>query len=309
MAALLWIGVLVVSIAVLVKASDSFVEGAEEVGGYFRLPGFVIGVIIVGVGTSLPELVSSVVAVMNDASGIVSGNVLGSNITNILLVLGVGSLMTRQMKITIDMLHGDIPVLLASSFLLYFMIADGSYSFNEAIISLICLVLYLMQTLSGGRGDEHPARTVLHPAAVVQIILAPVFIYFGAEYTIKSVIELSQIFNVAEEIIALSAVALGTSLPEVMVSISAARRNKPDIIVGNIVGSNIFNTFIVMGIARLFGDLNISPTIAEFSLPFSVAVTLLFIVITVDKKIPRWEGAFLLVFYFYFIGRIYNLFA
>lgn len=300
--------ILAVSIAVLVKSSDLFVDGAERVGISFGLPSFLVGVVIVGVGTSLPELVSSIVAVINNESGIVAGNVVGSNITNIFLVLGVAALMTKEFKFSSDILHGDLPILLSSSLLLFFALRDGTFSRGEAAFFILGLVVYLIHSVFSHNKDDEDERVKAKWTDWLKLLISPVLIYLGAKYTIEAVIEISTLVKIGTEIIALSAVALGTSLPEVMVSISAAKRGNSDMVVGNIIGSNIFNTFAVMGIPGLITNLQIPADLLTFSLPLSVAATLLYVIMTVDKKIPRSEGGFLLIFYVYFIGRLYNLF-
>lgn len=297
--------ILIVGIALLVWASDLFVDAAEDTGKALKMPSFIIGVVIVGIGTSLPELVSSLVAVFQGASEIVPGNVLGSNTTNILLVLGVGALMSKNMKFEKDLLHGDMPILLSASLFLYFTLADGNFSLAEAIIFLVAVTFYIIHTLKSGSDDKDTEEHKITALTIGKLLISPVLIYFGAKFTVDAVIDLSEYFKIGKEVIALSAVALGTSLPEVMVSIAAARKGKSDMIVGNVVGSNIFNTFVVMGIPRLFGEISIKG-VADFSLPFSVAATVLFVIITVDKKIPKWEGAFLLLFYVYFILKLFG---
>lgn len=296
---------LVVGIALLVWASDLFVDAAEDTGKALKMPSFIIGVVIVGIGTSLPELVSSLVSVFQGASEIVPGNVLGSNTTNILLVLGVGALMSKNMTFKKDLLHGDMPILLSASLFLYFTLIDGKFTIPEAIIFLIAVIFYVIHTLKSGSDDEDTEEHKITALTIGKLIISPVLIFFGAKFTVDGVIQLSSDLGVGKEIIALSAVALGTSLPEVMVSVAAAKKGKSDMIVGNVVGSNIFNSFVVMGIPRLFGEIKLNG-IAEFSLPFSVAATLLFVIITLDKKVPKWEGAFLLLFYVYFILRLFG---
>ena len=140
------------------------------------------------------------------------------------------------------------------------------------------------------------------------LVVSAVFIFIGAKYTIESVIKLSEIFNLGKEIIAVSAVALGTSLPELAVSITAVRQGKPEIAVGNILGSNIFNTFVVMGVSTFFGALIIPQSILTFALPMMLIATLLFFFITQEKEVTKWEGYLLLLFYVFFIGKLFNLF-
>lgn len=303
-----WVVLLIISIAVLVKSSDFFVDGAEKIGLSLGLPSFIVGVVIVGVGTSLPELVSSVVATLNNEAGMVAANVIGSNITNIFLVLGIGAILTKNFKFESDILHGDLPILLSAALLLYFALHDGEFTRGEAVFFIIGLIAYLAHSVLGHKQDKDEERPKAGVWDWVKLFISPVLIYLGAKYTVDSVMKISEIVNIATEIITLSAVALGTSLPEVMVSISAAKRGNSDMVVGNIIGSNIFNTFAVMGVPGLMRLLPIEKEVLSFALPLSVAATLMFVIMTVDKKIPRGEGAFLLIFYIYFQGHIFGLF-
>lgn len=134
------------------------------------------------------------------------------------------------------------------------------------------------------------------------------FIFVGAKYTVDAVVAMSQILGIGKEIIAASAIALGTSLPELTVSIRAARKGKSEIAIGNIVGSNIFNVFAVMGIPALFGVLVIPQTILSFALPLMIIVTMLFFFMMQEKTITKWEGYLLLIFYVFFLGKLFNLF-
>jgi cation:H+ antiporter len=148
----------------------------------------------------------------------------------------------------------------------------------------------------------------LDAKTIAVLAVSAVFIYIGAKYTIEAVINLSEIFSLGKEIIAASAVALGTSLPELTVSIIAARKGKPEIAVGNVLGSNIFNTFVVMGVPALFGTLIIPQNIITFALPMMLVATLLFFFIAQEKEVTKWEGYLLLLFYVFFIGKLFNLF-
>ena len=303
-----WIIVFVVSLAVLVKASDLFISAAEKIGQSFGMPHFIIGVVIVGVGTSLPELMSSVLAVIGGTSEIVVGNVLGSNITNIFLVLGIAGIVGKELRIHYDMLKTDLPIFLGAALLIAFMIYDGNFSRGDAIICLLGLFLYVLNTLKGqNQKGEDTARKPAGAYAWAMLLASPVLIFLGAKYTVDSVIALSNIFNIGTEIIALSAVALGTSLPEVLVTITAARKGKPEMAVGNIMGSNIFNSFAVMGIPGLIGSLHIPENVISFALPFSIAATLLYVIIMVDRKLNLWEGCLLLLFYLFFLVHLFGI--
>lgn len=304
----LWIVVFVVSLAVLLKSSDYFIISAEKIGAFFGLPTFVIGVIIVAVGTSLPELVSSIVAVAEGSSEIVVGNVLGSNIANICLVLGIAAIVGKNFIIRYDIMQVDLPFLLGSAILLFFMIWDGVFSLPEAILLIAALSIYVFYSLRIKRPDveEEAVRPKFY--FWLLIVVSPVGIFFGAKYTVQAVIAISEMVGIGSEIIAVSAVALGTSLPEVFVSVSAARRGHPEIAVGNIIGSNIFNTFAVMGIPGIMSRLIIPKSILAFAAPVSLGVTVVFLVVTMDKRVNPWIGALLLIFYVFFIGRVFSIF-
>jgi cation:H+ antiporter len=304
----IWLAVFVVSLAVLVKASDIFIVAAEKIGLSLGMSPFVIGVVIVGVGTSLPELVSSIVAVRAGSSEIVIGNVLGSNITNILLILGLAAIIAKGFKLQYDIMNLDLPIFFGSAILLGLMIFDGSFSLGEALFCIAGLLLYLASVLHTQVRQPQADRPPKAKAVEwLKLVGSPVLIFLGAKYTVEAVIALAAQLSIGAEVIALSAVALGTSLPEVLVTIAAARRGQAEMAVGNIIGSNIFNTFAVMGIPGLVGRLQIPENVIGFSLPVFLGSTLLYTIILLDRKVNRWEGMLLLLFYIFFLGKIYAL--
>ncbi len=305
---LIWSGILVISIAVLVLASDYFISGAERIGLGVGMSPFLIGVFIVGIGTSLPELVSSIVSVNQGHSEIVIGNVLGSNITNIFLVLGIGAIVGTRFNLSYDLMRVDLPFLTGSSILLALMVFDQSFSLGEAIICLIALAAYFFTTVGAHSDDD----TVQEKTGIKKLDIAivggsAVLIFLGAKFTVDSVVKLSAMLGIGSEIIALSAVALGTSLPEVMVSVSAARKGKAEMIVGNIIGSNIFNTFGVMGVAGCMGRLDIPVSVTGFSLPVSIAAAFMYFIITKNQEINRNEGNILLIFYCFYLCSLFGV--
>ena len=316
---LIWIAVFVASLFVLIKASGYFTHSAEKIGLFFGLPVFIVGVTIVAIGTSLPELISSIFAVLRNSSEIVVGNVVGSNITNIFLILGIAAIVGKKLKITYELIHVDLPILVGSAFLFAAMIWDGVFTLPEALLSIVGIIIYFLYTINSEKRhedveikkemkEELRKKKKLDIKTIAILVVSAVFIFIGAKYTIESVIKLSEIFNLGKEIIAVSAVALGTSLPELAVSITAVRQGKPEIAVGNILGSNIFNTFVVMGVSAFFGALIIPQSILTFALPMMLIATLLFFFITQEKEVTKWEGYLLLLFYVFFIGKLFNLF-
>ncbi len=303
-----WTVILIISVAVLVLASDYFVTGAEKIGLGLGMSPFLVGVVIVGIGTSLPELVSSIVSVYTGHSEIVIGNVIGSNITNIFLVLGVGAIVGSRFNLNYDLMRVDLPFLTGSSVLLAFMIFDKNFSTGEAVICLVALIAYFFTTVGGEAADENENyENIIRVWDYIIVIISTLLIFVGAKYTVDSVVKISQILDIGSEIIALSAVALGTSLPEVMVSISAARKGKGEMIVGNIIGSNIFNTFGVMGIAGITGKLVIPDSILMFSLPVSISAAFMYFIVTKNQEVNRSEGSILLIFYSFYICSLFGL--
>ncbi len=301
---LLYFGLFAISLFALLKASDYFVEAAENIGLSAGIPPFIIGVTIVAFGTSLPELASSIQAVIDGASEIVIGNVVGSNIANIALVLGLVGVIGREIKVKGNIMDIDIPLLVISAFFLWFVVKDEFVSLFEAILLLLSLVVFLVYSLKNNP-EERGEKTKISWKSYAILIVAGIFVKFGAEYTIESIIKLSELMGIGSEKIALSIVALGTSLPEVFVSLAAVRKGKTDIAVGNILGSNIFNTYAVMSIPAFFGALTIPPDILIFSLPLMLALTLIFAIMCISTKISRWEGFMLLMFYLFFIVELF----
>ncbi len=299
------LGIFAVSLYVLLQASDFFVDAAERIGLAAGIPPFIIGVTIVALGTSLPELASSIEAVLMRESKIVIANVAGSNIANIGLVLGLVAVVGKQVKVNESIMNVDIPILVSSAFLLWFVVYDQTVSIFEAIVLLGALAVFLFYSLNNNEGEE-TEKTKISGKDIGILILAGIAIKFSAEYTIKSILELSELLEIGSDVIAASVVALGTSLPEVFVSLAAVRKGKTDIAVGNILGSNIFNTYAVMGISALFGTLVIPDNVIHFVLPFMVALTIMFAVMCISKKISRWEGLMLLVFYGLFMVELFS---
>lgn len=293
--------IFVVSLVVLVFSADKFIEYAEKIGLSLGIPSFVIGVTVVALGTSLPELVSSIVAIQEGSPEIVIGNVVGSNITNILLVLGAVALIAKQFNITFNFKKIDLPFFFISTVYLIFTCYDLNFTLIEGIIGFVLLVAYLIITLSSGKDLDDDESPKLKPQFFLFLILGGFGIYLGAKYNVESVINIGDILKINPAIIALTAVALGTSLPELFVSIAAIRKNNAEIAVGNVLGSNIFNSLLIMSVPRFVGQLEIPKTVATTSLPILAGASLLFILFTWNKKINWLHGVILLSMYVAFI--------
>ncbi len=317
-----WVIVFVVSLAALVKSADWFTEGAEELGVFLGMPTYVVGLTIVAMGTSLPELVSSIFAVAQGSPEIVAGNAVGSNMTNICLVLAVGAIIGGRLFVAREIVKIDLPMLASSTALLGLAALDGTISRGDGVLLVVGAVIYGFYGLRISRPtrvtqatveaaiqeDLKPARDRLRPLVVVRLAGGAAMLYFAARYTIRSVIELSTIFNIGADVIAISAVALGTSLPELVVSVVAARRGKLEIAMANVLGSNIFNAFAVVGIPALITPLPVTGPVLTIGLPFMAVATILYFFMAQDREVTRWEGMPLILLYILFLGTLFGLF-
>ena len=309
-----WILILCISLILLIKSSDLFTGSAEDIGLSMRIPAFIIGVTIVSVGTSLPELLTALFAIKAGTSEIVIGNVIGSNVTNIFLGLGILPLIIGYFTITKNLVSVDLPILIGSSFFIAATCFDGVFTRFEALFALAGFFIYIKYAVSEHREykkklEEDQAKThKIKPKTIFILIISCVTLYFSAEYTVKSIIMIAEIINIGTEVITASIVALGTSLPEIMASVVSAKKGNIDIAVGTLLGSNIFNAFAIMGISGLAGTLVIPDNMVRYGIGMLILATLLYFFITLDREITKFEGSLLILFYGLFIGKLFNFF-
>ncbi|RME53864.1 sodium:calcium antiporter [Candidatus Woesearchaeota archaeon] len=302
----LYLLLLAFGLFLLIKSSDIFTTKAERIGLRLGMSPFLVGLIIVGLGTSLPELASSLVAAATHQTGIVIGNVLGSNITNILFVLGLAALMTKNISLKWNVMHVDIPLLIGSAILATISLLDGVFSRTEAALSLAGYVVYIFYALSKRAKIYTETVPSTKEKTVDWLILALTIagIYAGAKVSVFSLTLLATTLQAPEGLVAISLLAIGTSLPEVSVTLHAARRGKADLAVGNVLGSNIFNTFLVLGLPGMITPLTSSPTTLAIGLIFFISATLLFTFIAQDKEITLWDGFILLFIFILFLTKL-----
>ena len=303
---LTYFGLFIGSLAVLLKASDWFIDSAEEIGLSLGISPYIIGVTIIAFGTSLPELATSVASVMAGESEIVLANVVGSNITNIALVIGLVAIYVKEIKLETDIWKIDMPFLYFTAFFLWFIVRDQNVSYFEGGLLLLSLIVFLVFSLKSDDGEEKEKHPKASLKSYLLMIVGAALVWLGASYTVVAIQELSNIAGIGSGVIALSAVALGTSLPEVIVSLNAAKKGKTGIAIGNVLGSNIFNTLAVVGIPTFVGDLVIKPEILTFSLPLMLVMTVLFGVMCFSRTISRWEGFIFVIFYLYFLVELFT---
>ena len=291
----------------LLLAANFFTKAAETIGTYLRLPPFVVGVFIVGIGTSLPELISGIISVNNQSSEILSGNIIGANISNILLITGLAVVINKN-KITLNSgyMYIDLNYLLGGFFFFYIISYDGYIGFTESIFGLLMFIMYSIYLIKGEIQDpnENVGKTKKLPIiSLIILTLSALGIYFGADFTISSLEKIAIDLSIPKSLVALTILSLGTTLPELAVNISAIKQGKAEMAIGNILGSCIFNTLVIPSIASFFGKITVPDSLLQFSLPVMAACGLLFYLLTQDKKISVWEGLMFICLYGLFIFK------
>jgi cation:H+ antiporter len=271
-------------------------------------------------GTSFPELVASFAAVMRGVTDVVVANAVGSNIANILLVVGLSAVMGRKLVVTKNLIDLDLPLLAISTMLLLGVVWDREVTLGEAILMLLTYGIYLAYTIVHQETEigqtvtaeavmlEKEAKPAITGRDIILLILGLMGLVFGAHYLIESLVALSSLLKVATGVIAITAVAVGTSLPELLVSVKAALKNKSELALGNIFGSNIFNSFVVIGLPGLFARLHLDEQTFAIGLPTLAATTLLFVISGISRQVHRWEGAFFLSLYVLFMAKLFRWF-
>lgn len=253
---MLWqVMILLAGFLFLVKGADWFVEGAACIAKKLGIPQLVIGLTIVAMGTSMPEAAVSVTAAMQQNAGITVGNVVGSNILNILIILGITAVITN-VTIQRSTLHYEIPFMLAvTALLLGFGITGGRITFTEGVIFWIFFLAYLGYLFVMARKENAEEEGAVKDFPVwkclLLMVLGGILVVKGSNFAVSGASAIARYFGMSERFIGLTIVALGTSLPELVTSVTAARRGNAGIAIGNIVGSNIFNILFVIGTAAL----------------------------------------------------------
>ncbi|MFN3390291.1 MAG: sodium:calcium antiporter [Meiothermus ruber] len=301
---------LLASLAVLLGAARLLTQSSERIGLAVGLSSFMVGVIIVGVGTSLPELVTGLFSVHQGVSEIVSGNVLGANVSNLLLILGVSTVFSvlRPVYLGEAYIAIDLHFLVGSAFVLGVVMFDGVVGRVEGLCLLAVYGVYVAYLLKEGSSDSKgETRTSIAPRDLLLVALSAVGIYFGAEWTVGSLQGLATGLGVPTAIVAVTILALGTTLPELVVSIGAARQGKASLAVGNILGSCVFNALVVVGAGAIYGTVQAPPELTGFALPFAVGASLLFYLLVQDRRISSWEGMLFLVMYGLFVLEVSGL--
>lgn len=304
MTVVIQLALLVVGFVFLVKGADWFVEGASKVAEKFGIPQLVIGLTIVAMGTSLPEAAVSISAALKGSADITIGNIVGSNILNVLIILGLTSVI-RPIAVQKSTVKYEIPfVALISVLLLGIGYTDHVVGRADGVILWVLFIAYLLYLLKMTKSGENvlediPGKDADMPVwkMLLLIIIGAAAIVLGADLAVDSASELARIFGMSERLIGLTIVALGTSLPELVTSVTAAIKGKADIAVGNIVGSNIFNILFVVGTSALITPVIYASDFLVDSIVCIGAAVLLWLCVFKNRKLGRAGGAVMLLGY------------
>lgn len=308
---------LVAGLVILIKSADLLVDGAAALAARLSIPPLLVGLTIVAMGTSAPELAASIAAVLTGRSGAAVGNVYGSNVANLALVGGITAIF-RPILVTKITLKRDLPAMLAVALLLWPVFADMSITRPESILLLIVFFAVMALTIYTGKKrqqspavhgvspeDVIPAVPDTHhslPVSLLYIILGLVGLAFGARITVDGAVYIGQKAGLSDSVIGLTIIAVGTSLPELMTCVVAALKKQDDISIGNLVGSNVFNTVLVIGTAGVITPFTIGPRLIGTDYWFMIAISVLFFAVAlIFKKINRPTGITLAVIYFAYI--------
>ena len=302
----------------LIWSADRFVDGAAATARHFGMPQLLIGIVIIGFGTSVPEMIVSALSALNGNPGIALGNAYGSNITNIGLILGLTALVL-PLAVNSQVLKQELPVLIFVTALSAFLIMDGDVLRLDAWILLGIFFIYMGWTIWTGlsnRDDSlvHDVKEELQEQEYMSLAKALMWVVIGLALLIGSsqllvwgAVKIAHYFGVSDLVVGLTIVAVGTSLPELASSIAAARKNEVDLAVGNIIGSNLFNTLAVVGLAGAISPMYVGQEVFTRDMPVMSVLTILLLVFGFGKKgqINRVKGLILLLAY---IGYNFYLF-
>lgn len=305
---------LIAGLLLLVFSGNALVKGSVQLSRHFKLSTLVVGLTVVAFGTSAPELFVSIKAAYNGVPDLAIGNIVGSNIANIGLILGLVAIF-MPISIMNKSVVKDWVVMMVASGMLIGAVLNGYIGFVEGFIFVVCLILYIIWSVYNSKRKRSIQITILPPTmvmwkAVLYVVVAIVGLYFGADLLVAGAREIALTWGVSDRVIGVSLVAFGTSVPELVTSMVAMFRKENDISVGNIIGSNIFNIWAVLGTTSLLTRLpvnDMSNVLFDIGISLVFAVLLLIFIMPLRKGvITRWKGGVLFVLYIVYIYFIFN---
>ena len=304
---------LIVGFVLLIKGADLFVDGASSVAAKLKVPSLIIGLTVVSIGTSLPEAAVSVSASLSGNNSISLGNVIGSNIFNLLMVVGVSSAILPIVTDR-DMLKRDMPINIGITVLLGILLFDGHLSRLEALLLLLLLVAYmflLIRSALKNRVEAEETKVLSWAKSIVFIVLGMAAIIGGGQLVVNSAKTIAMALGMSETLVGLTVVAIGTSLPELVTSVVAARKGDSGIAMGNVIGSNLFNILFILGMAGVIKPLTADAAFfIDTGILLGISALMLLFAFT-KRKISRVEGITCVLIYVaytaYIIMRAYHI--
>lgn len=296
-----------ISLCGLLLSARLFTRGAEKIGRYFRLPPFVIGLFIIGIGTSLPELISAFFSIKKGVPEIIPGNILGANIANILLILGLtAALSPSGINLSKRYIMIDLHYLIGTALLFILAIYDGFLSRGEGLALLSAFIIHSLYVLRSGEmpREVEEKNTIPKPfpwIGALIMVVSTAGIYFAGDFTVASLGRLAGSLQISPALASLTLLSLGTTLPELVVSLLLIRDKKSEEAVGNVLGSCIFNVTIIPGLSTFPGQLQIPAELLSLSPAIFLGASLFLYLLTQDKRISHWEGMLFILFYLVFI--------
>ena len=315
---LLQILILVSGVAILAVGADLFVKGASSVAERFGISQFVIGLVVVGFGTSTPELAVNIGAAINGNTDIAIGNVVGSNIANVAVILGLAALVA-PLAVQMRMVRVELPMMIAVSFLLWGLASFGELVRWEGFILLSAFAAFMLYLLKSSKSEpvavqaefanENPKTHRSFGWTIGLIVVGLLGLMGGAHICVGAAVTLAKMWGMSELVIGLTIVAIGTSLPELASSVMAAYRGHADIAIGNVLGSNIYNILCVLGITAIITPLpTTGPTLMWLDIPVMIGFALVLVpMMLMGLKITRGNGALLLGAYAVYVGYLLQL--
>lgn len=298
----------------LYYGAEYLVTGSSRLAFSFGVRPLIVGMTVIAFATSMPELMVSLFAAFKGSSDIAAGNIIGSNIANIGLILGVAALLSPMM-VARSTLRREIPFMIGASFLIYIFSLDGTLGFLNGLILFLLLLIFLYYCLRTARLPSYaheenaaavPSGTEPRGRNLLYIVFGILGLGLGAELMVRSAVIIATALGISELVIGMTIVALGTSLPELAASVVSAWKGEMDLSVGNVIGSNIFNLLFVLGICPMIRPLAIAPSVLRFEFPIMIAFSLVLIpLLWPGLRLNRPRGAMLLVGYLIFVGVLF----
>lgn len=307
---------LIIGLIILIVGGDYLVRGSSSIALRLHLSPLVVGLTIVAFGTSAPELLISIQSALKGSPDIVMGNVIGSNICNLALVLGLTAVIS-PVKVQTNSIRFDWPMTMGASILLYLVVREGTIVAFEGVLFLMIIISYLFFIIHQSRKDtkanvskeendeipETPFKQIWKD--IVFIIIGCIGLYFGSEWFVNSAKELALGIGVEERVVGLTIVALGTSLPELVTAAIASSKGQTDLALGNLMGSNIFNILSILGITSIIREINVHVEILNKDIIWMLLVTLMILPLMIMRReVGRVDGFILLIVYAVYIYTV-----